>query len=297
MSFLTHEKLFSKRWFIAYTYILIGTFIMSAGFVLFISPYKLAPGGVYGISIVIHHLFGTPIGILSLAMDIPLTLIGLKVLGPRFGVKTVTGFVSTAIFVDLLSYFWGNQPLVENDPLLSSIFGGVLLGLGLGLVFKSRATSGGSDIIAMILAKYTRLPLGQLLIYVDSVIVLIGLVAFKDWKIPLYSWIVIFITGKVIDMVLQGTSYDKTMFIISEKHEEIRIKIITDIKRGGTLFTGRGMFHNTEKNMIFTVMSRREVEILKDFIRITDPKAFVTVMDANEILGEGFKSIHESSVD
>jgi len=303
MAFVTTEKLFTKRWFKAYTLILSGTFIMAAGFVLFISPYKFAPGGVYGIAIVIHHLSigvfeflpdGLPIGMTALCFDIPLTLIGIKILGPRFGIKTVVGFVSTAIFVDVLEFFWGNKPLVENDPLLSAIFGGVLVGLGLGLVFKSRATSGGSDIISMIIAKYTKLPLGQLMIYVDSAIVLITLIAFKDWSIPLYSWVIIFITGKVIDIILDGINFEKALIIVSDKHQEIRNKIITDMRRGGTFIDGKGMYNDNDKRLIYTVLNRREVAILKDFICEIDPKAFVTVIDANEILGEGFKSLSES---
>lgn len=294
MAFLTKEKLFSRQWFIDYLLILSGTFIMAVGFVFFISPYKLAPGGVYGVAIVIHHLFGLPIGMTGLSMDIPLTIIGIRLLGPRFGVKTVTGFISVAVFIDGLSYIWGDQPLVQDDALLSAIFGGVLLGLGLGIIFKSRATSGGSDIIAMIISKYTRLPLGQLLIYVDSTIVLLGLIAFKDWKIPLYSWIVIFITGKVIDIILTGVSYERTLFIISEKHAEIREKIIKDLNRGGTMIPARGMYNNGEKNMIFTVVNRREVEILKRYIKDIDPKAFLTVIDASEIVGEGFKPLSEA---
>lgn len=304
MSFVTHEKFLSKKWFIAYSQILTGTFIMAIGFVMFVSPYKFAPGGVYGIAIVIHHLTigmfdflpeGLPIGLTALSMDIPLTLIGIKILGPRFGIKTVVGFVSTAVFVDILEFFWGNKPLVEGDPLLSAIFGGVLIGLGLGIVFKSRATSGGSDIIAMIISKYTKLPLGQLLIYVDSAIVLIGLFAFSDWKIPLYSWVVIFVCGKVIDIILQGINYDKALMIISDKYQEIREKIIVDLKRGGTYLSGHGMYQNEEKKIIYTVLNRREVSILKDFIKEIDPKAFLTVIDANEILGEGFKSLNEDS--
>jgi len=305
MGFVSVEKPFSKRWFIAYSFILAGTFIMASGFVFFISPYKFAPGGVYGIAIVLHHLTvgmfsflpdGLPIGITALSMDIPLTILGVRMLGPRFGVKTVVGFVSTAVFVDVLEYFWGSKALVEGDPLLSAIFGGVLLGIGLGLVFRSRATSGGSDIIAMILAKYTRLPLGQLLIYVDSVIVLVGLVAFKDWSIPLYSWIVIFITGKVIDVVIQGISYEKALLIISEKHTDIRNKIINDLNRGGTFIDGKGMYNDSDRRIIFTVMSRREMELLKDYISQIDPMAFITILDASEILGSGFKSLHEARV-
>ncbi|PLX05936.1 MAG: YitT family protein [Marinilabiliales bacterium] len=297
MSIVTKEKIFSVKWFRAIVLILSGTFIMAAGYVYFISPYKLAPGGVYGIAIVLHHLFHLPTGMTALAMDIPLTLIGIKILGPRFGWKTVLGFVSMAIFVDLLTYIQGDVPLVEGDALLSAVFGGVLIGLGLGLVFKSKATSGGSDIIAMTINKYTKIPLGQLMIYVDSVIVLISLIAFKDWKIPLYSWIVIFITGKVVDIVLQGTSYNKALFIISEKYDEIRQKIITDVNRGGTIFNGEGLYSSNEKKIIYTIVTRRESEILKEYIYDIDPDAFISVLDTHENLGHGFKPLKESVTD
>jgi uncharacterized membrane-anchored protein YitT (DUF2179 family) len=291
--FLLKEKPFTRKWFISHTLILIGSFILASGFVLFIIPYKIIPGGVYGISIVLHYLFGTPIGLVALCFDIPLTIIGIKILGPRFGYKTVLGFSLTAIFTDTLTYFWGFEPLVVGDALLSSIFGGVLVGLGLGLIFRAKATSGGSDIVAMIIAKYTSLPLGMLMIYVDSVVVLIGLLVFQDWKIPLYSWIVIFITGKVIDIVMAGISYDKSIFIISEKHEEIRDKIINNLNRGGTYIEGKGMFNMADRKIIFTVVSRRELALLEEYIHEIDPKAFLTVTDATEILGEGFKSLKE----
>jgi len=305
MSFITKEKPFSREWFKVYSLILIGTFIMAAGYVLFINPYKIVPGGVIGISIVIHHLteglfsfwpLGIPIGLMALTMDIPLTIAGVKILGPRFGIKTVVGFILTATFLDLLGYLIGqDDPLKLGDQvLLASIFGGVFIGFGLGLIFRSRATTGGSDIVAMMINKYTGLPLGQLMIIVDSVIVLVGLAAFGDWKIPLYSWIVIYITGKVIDITLRGVSYEKTMFIISDRYEDIRQKIIVDLNRGGTIFVGRGMFQDHEKNMIYTNVSRREYQILKDYIREIDPNAFVTVIDANEVLGKGFKPLHES---
>jgi uncharacterized membrane-anchored protein YitT (DUF2179 family) len=293
MAFIQREKVFSKKWFINYSLILVGSFILAAGFVLFITPYRIVPGGVYGIAIIIHYVLGTPVGMTALSMDIPLTIIGIRILGPRFGYKTVVGFLLTAIFVDGLTYLYGNEPLVPDEPLLSSIFGGVFLGLGLGLIFKAKATSGGTDIIAMIISKYTKLPVGQLLIYVDSVIVLFGLAVFQDWKIPLYSLIVIFITGRVIDTILQGVNYDKTLFIISEKHAEIRDKIINDLNRGGTFIKGNGMFNGSEKTIIFTVVNRREMAMLQEFIHEVDPVAFVTVINANEILGEGFKSLRE----
>ena len=291
--FLLKEKPFTKKWFISYSLILVGSFILACGFVFFITPYKIIPGGVYGTSIILHYLFGTPVGAVALAFDIPLTLIGIKILGPRFGVNTVVGFSFTALFTDALTWIWGFEPLVKGDALLSSIFGGVMVGLGLGLIFRSRATSGGSDIIAMIIGKYTKLPLGMLMIYVDSAIVLLGLLIFQDLKIPLYSWIVIFITGKVIDVVLEGISYDKSLFIISEKHEEIREKIINNLNRGGTYIDGKGMYNMSERKIIFTVVSRRELALLEEYIHQIDPKAFLTVLDATEILGEGFKSLKD----
>ena len=301
MSYVSKEKLFTKEWFRVWSLITVGAFILASGFVFFIDPHRIAPGGVYGIGIIVHYLTkgmfswapeGFPIGTVGLILNIPLTIIGIKLLGPRFGVKTVIGFILTSIFIDAQHYLFGYEPLVD-DALLSSIFGGVLIGFGLGLIFKSKATSGGSDIIAMIIAKYTRLPLGQLMIYVDSAIVLIALAAFQDWKIPLYSWIVIYITGKVIDMTIQGVSYDKTLFIISDKYDEIREKLIVDLDRGGTLINAVGMYKGQEKKIIFTNVSRREVHMLRDFIEQIDPRAFITVIDANEILGNGFKPIKE----
>jgi len=297
MAFLQKDKIFSKRWMKHYSLILIGSFILASGFVLFITPYKIVPGGVYGISIVLHHMFGTPVGLMALAFDIPLTIIGIKILGPRFGIKTVVSFVLTAVFVDGLTYFYGTEPLVKDDALLSSIFGGLFIGVGLGLIFKSRATSGGSDIVAMIISKYTKLPVGQLMIAVDSAIVFIGLIVFQDWKIPLYSLIVIFITGKVIDTILEGMNYDKVLLIISDKTEEIRDKIINDLNRGGTLLNGEGLYNNYQRQIVFTVVNRRETVMLQDYINTIDPNAFVTVLNANEILGNGFKSLKEKLED
>jgi len=293
MALTTPEKIFSKKWFISYTFILLGSIIMAAGYVFFIAPHKIVPGGVYGIGIVLHHLFDIPVGLTGLAFNIPLTIIGIRVLGPRFGVKTIVGFVLASGFIDGLTLLYGTEPLVPGEPLLSSVFGGLLIGVGLGIIFKSKATSGGSTILAMIMSKYTRIPIGQTLMVVDSVIVLVGLVAFGDWTIPLYSWIAIYVTGKVIDGVMEGVSYEKTLFIISDKYEEISQKILFDLNRGGTLLEAKGMYNKAEKKVIFVNVSRREVVILQEYIRELDPDAFITVMEASEILGKGFKSLNE----
>ncbi|RLD46782.1 MAG: YitT family protein [Bacteroidetes bacterium] len=297
MAFITNEKRFSTKWFKAYSLIIVGTFIMAVGFVLFISPYKFAPGGVYGIAIVLHHIFGFPIGFSGLMMDIPLTIFGIWILGPRFGAKTITGMLTLPAWITLLEYMYGYEAFVPDQPLLSAIYGGVIMGLGLGLVFKSKATSGGSDIIAMVIGKYTHMPLGQLMIYVDSAIVLISWIAFKDPLIPLISWVIIFITGKVIDIVLEGMSYDKTLFIISDKHKQIGDIIVNDLKRGSTYFNGLGAYNDSERTLIFTVLNRREMTILMSHILEIDPNAFVTVVNANEVLGDGFRSLKEKIED
>ncbi len=293
MTFVSKEKIFSRKWFTSYSLITLGSVIMAVGYVFFIAPHKIVPGGVYGIGIVLNHLLGIPVGLTGLAFNIPLTIIGIRILGPRFGIKTIVGFVLASIFIDGLTLLWGSTPLVPEDILLSSIFGGALIGFGLGLIFKSKATSGGSTIVAMIMSKFTKIPIGQTLVIVDSVIVLVGLVAFGDWTIPLYSWIAIYITGKVIDVVLQGVSYEKTLFIISDKYKEISEKILYDLNRGGTFLEGKGMYNQDEKKVIFVNVSRREMAILQEFIHEIDPDAFVTVIDASEILGKGFKSLNE----
>ena len=301
MSFSTTEKIFSKKWITDYAFILVGTFILAVGYVYFISPHRIVPGGVYGIAIEVHYLTvgmfsiwpdGFPIGLFGLLLNIPLTIAGIKILGPRFGVKTIIGLMLASFFIDGITYLrtHGDAPLVD-DVLLSCVFGGVLIGFGLGLIFKSRATSGGSDIIAMILAKYTRLQLGRLMIYVDSTIVLLSLIAFKDWHIPLYSWIVIYVTGRAIDITLEGADYHKALLIISKKHEEIKHKLLIDLERGGTYLDGEGMYTGEKKRIIYTVVSRREVAILEEFISKIDPDAFITIMDAKEILGEGFQNL------
>ncbi len=312
MAFIPKIKLFSRKWFVDYSLLLIGSFILAAGFAYFIDPHNIVPGGVYGIGIVVKDLtkdmmgggitlpfLDTPIfqnglgvGFVGLLLNVPLTIIGIKVLGPRFGVKTVIGFVLTSFFIDFLDENF--EGALVSDVLLSCIYGAILIGFGLGLIFRSKATSGGSDIVAMIIAKATRMPIGMLLIFVDSSIVLLGLIVFKDWHIPLYSWIVIYITGKVIDITMQGVSHNKSLMIISDKHEEIRNKLLNDLERGGTYLNGEGMYNNASKKIIYTVLSRREFAILKSYISEIDPNAFITISDANEILGEGFKSLKQS---
>ena len=288
------EKPFSKRWIISYLCLLFGTFLLALGYAFFMTPYKITPGGIYGIAIVLHYKFNFKVGLSALCFNLPLTLIGLKLLGPRFGLKTFIGFTLTAVFTDGLVMLFGPDPFqLQEDVLLASIFGGVIMGVGVGLIFKARASSGGSDVISSILAKYTKIPLGTLQMIVDSCIVVVGFIAFKDWKIPFYSWLTIFIMGKVIDIVMHGFTDDKSVFIISDKSEEIRKVIINDLHRGGTMLNGKGMFTEEDKEVLFTVVNRREIPDLEQYIFDIDQSAFITILDAHEILGNGFKSLED----
>ena len=279
--------------------IVLGTFIVAASLVIFISPLKLAPGGVYGIAIILHHLFEFPIGFSGIALDIPLLLIGILWLGPKFGLKTVTGIVSLSLWITLLENIYGYEPLIHDSSadFLMALCGGVFAGVGLGIVFKTRATSGGTDIIATIIAKYFRhVPLGTILIMVDSLIVLLALAIFQDWKVPLYSWLVIYVTGIVADKVVAGFSSAKVVLIISDRYDEIRSRIMNDLGRGGTFLKGEGMYHHSEKKIIYTTVSRKQLPQLLYFVHEIDPKAFISVLDSSSTLGEGFQSLKEKAL-
>ncbi|GAB1403311.1 MAG: YitT family protein [Lentimicrobiaceae bacterium] len=300
MPFTTNEKFLSKEWFIVYSYLLAGSIIFAVSDILFVVPYRLAPGGIYGIATVLNTLFDWKISYSTFSMEIPLVILGTIILGPRFGVKTIVSIVTILVTVWIMeTYISPGYPKVIFDPMLNTIVAGVFYGLSIGFIFKSRATSGGSDIVAMILAKYTRISLGKLVMIVDGAIVLFTLVQPTEtghigWEYAIYSLIIIFIEGKIIDMVVSGASYHKTVLIISDHFQSIAEKINNDLKRGATIFNGTGAYTGESKKMVYAVMSRRELEILKKHIREIDPKAFVNVTEANEIIGQGFKSLNES---
>jgi len=293
---------FSLRWFKSWIYIIMGSFLLSAGFVLFMTPYHIVPGGVYGIGIILHYLFpNIQVGTFGLMLDIPLLLTAFFMFGANFGAKTIVAALLTPLMMNTMTYFIGEDPVtmlngsinLSNDILLACIFGGILIGVGLGLIMRTHATSGGTDIIAMIVHKFTRLPIARCLLIVDSCVVFLGLIVLKDWRIPLYSLIAIYVSTKLVDYVLDGGGSNKLLFIISEKHELIRSLIIDKLDRSGTYIHSTGMYSMENKNMIFVVLNRNELPVVQDYIREMDDKAFMVVMNAHEIYGEGFKPFIE----
>ncbi len=279
-------------------YMLLGAVAIAVAYVLFITPYRIVPGGVYGTGVVLNYLMpGVQVGTWGLMLDVPLLLAGLRIFGARFGIKTIVAALLTPLLMNGLTWCVGSDPAtmlggrvdLSDDILLACLFGGSLLGLGVGWIMKSHATSGGTDIVAMIVSRYARIPVGRALLYVDSMVVLFGLVVLGDWRLPLYSLVTIFLSTRVIDSVLEGGGSDKLLFILSDKHEQIKAFILEELGRGGTYIQSSGMYTESPKEMIFVVVSRREVVLIQDRVRAIDPRAFLIVVKAHETLGEGFK--------
>lgn len=274
---------------IDYSFIAIGAFLQALSYVLFLAPYKIVPGGVYGISIILHYLSkgmfswlpnGLPIGITALAFNIPLLILAIKKLGLSSGPKTVVTFLLISFFTDTLTYFFGSDPLVANDTFLACFYGGGILGLGVAFVFKAQSTSAGTDVLARILAKNTNLKVGNMIIIVDSCVVLLGLVAFLDWSVPLYSWFTIFVFGKVVEM-FQEENPKRAVFIVSRKKEELRNLLVNKMNKRGTYLHGRGMYEGNETEIIFTILERKDLRVFKDKVNEVDPHAFISTMHAS----------------
>ncbi len=271
-----------------YLGILLGVTITSLSLVWLLIPNKIAAGGVSGLAIILYYLWGWPVAWTMLMMNLPLFLACLWTFGPRFGAKTLFG----AAFISITTEFWGKfvhlLPLTK-DPLLASLYGGVIAGVGMGLAFRFRGTTGGTDLAAQLLNRFTGISIGQsLLIFDGSIIFLAGLV-FRSTELALYAVITLFVTGKVLDTVLEGFDYAKAAFIVSEHSEEIGRKILSELQRGATGLFGRGLYSTERKEVILCVISRAEEGKLKELVRQIDPKAFVIISDVHEVLGEGFK--------
>jgi uncharacterized membrane-anchored protein YitT (DUF2179 family) len=283
------ETLFSQLWFINYGLIIVGSIILALGFSLFIIPHHLVPGGVFGLSIVINHLIGLPVGLISLVINIPLVLFGFRILGTKVGIKTIVAMVIMSVCIDLVTHFRGDH-IISDDLLVSAIFGGAFIGIGIALVIRAEATTGGTDLMAQIIAALTKRPIGQLFLLIDGLIVLSGIVVFKEINLAPYAVIAIFANSRTVDALLNGKEMRKAVFIISEKHEEVRRFILSDLDRGGTYLDSRGLyFPQQSRNVIFSVLNRKELARLQNRMKSLDPSAFLTVFNAQEIFGSGFK--------
>jgi len=266
----------------------VGSIIMSLGLVLFLIPGKIAPGGVSGIGIVLHYLFNLPVGMVMLIFNIPLFIFGIKVLGTQFGPRTLFSFIAVSVTTDIFDRVLHLGAATDN-LLLTSIFGGILLGIGLGIVFRFKGTTGGSDILGQIIHKYSNVSIGTGILIVDFFVISFAGLAFHDVNLALYGFISLYFSSKVLDLILDGIDYARSFYIVSEKRDDIIAAITKDMGRGGTEISGKGFYTRKERNILYTVVARKEVATLRQLIQKIDPDAFVIIANVHEVIGEGFR--------
>lgn len=263
-----------------------GVILIALGLDLFLIPNRIAAGGVSGIATILHYLIRAPVGVAMLVLNVPLFALGVYRMGLRFGFRSLYGTIALSLLVDLLAPF---LPVPTNDFLLASLFGGVLTGLGLGLVFRHNGTTGGTDLAAVVLRTYTGVNIGQLLFLVDASVVIAAWITFNSAELAMYALITIFVTAWLIDLVQEGFSYAKAFLIISRQAPDIAEVIVRELNRGATAWPVRGVYTGTERELVLSVVSRSEVTRLKEIVHSVDPLAFIILADVHEVLGEGFK--------
>ena len=271
----------------------VAAIVYGSGISLFTAPNHIAPGGVSGISTIIFHLTGFPIGVVSFVLNLPLLALAFKFLGFKFSIKTLKTVVITSVVIDyLLVYF----PKYTGDPILAALFGGVLVGGGLALVFLRGSTTGGTDIVSrLIQLKHPYIQMGKILLLLDVVVLAVSAIAYKSIEAALYGMISIFVASRIIDSILYGQDNGKLLLIMSAKSGEIAQAILRRIERGVTLLESKGAYSGLEGEVIMCAVRRFEYIKCKNIIKEIDPAAFIIITDAGEILGEGFRGLHESS--
>ncbi|QUC65775.1 YitT family protein [Aristaeella hokkaidonensis] len=269
--------------FFSYAQIILGAMVGGAAYPLFMTPNKIAPGGITGIATILNHLFHWPVGTVTLIMNIPLFLISYRAMGRIFAFRSLVATLFFTLFIDVLPL----QPMT-TDPLLGALYGGVMLGAGLGLIMRGGATTGGSDMVArMVNKRFQFISTGSFLFAIDfAVVVSAGfLIGATE---ALYSLICIFLSARVMDTIIIGFSSNKACFIISSRWQEISDRIMRDMDRGVTQLTARGAYTGAERPTLLCVIGRSEIMALKRILREEDEKAFVIIVEAHEAIGDGF---------
>ena len=285
---MTERNKIKRKNILDYLMIIVGAMIMASGLMLFLVPNKVSAGGVSGIATILYHIFHWPAGMCMLAMNIPLFLLGVKVFGREFGMKTLWGIIWISLFSDLIAVVLKLPPITQ-DPLLATVYGGLLLGAGLGIIMKGRGTTGGSDIIARILNKYFHFSLGTSFMLIDTVIIVSMGIAFKNIDLILFCLISLAISSKVVDMLVEGITSERAIMIISEKWEVISRRIMDEVKRGVTGLDSVGMYTQKEKKTLYCVVATRQIEQIRRIIKREDPFAFVTINNVSIMQGDGFR--------
>lgn len=266
---------------------IIGTAIMAIGISLFLLPNQLSSGGFSGIATITYYLLNISVGTMVLVLNIPLFIIAFFKIGKSFFFKSLLGTISLSVFIDFFEKF---TPLTQ-DRFLACIYGGTIIGIGTAVVLRSKASSGGTDLISNIIREYNhKIRMGTVIVIVDTIIIALNVIFFKKLEIGLYSAIAIYLDGKMIDIIFEGIYFTKLLFIISDKNEQIAKTIGKEIKKGSTGLYGKGMYSNEDKLILVCAAPRSDISKIKELARNIDPHCFIILSNAREVFGEGFKT-------
>ena len=286
MKKMSRRQILTKKIIVEGLYIIVGCALMAMGTSLFLLPNQLSSGGFAGISTIIYYLFGLPLGTTMLILNIPLFIMAIIRVGKEVAIKGILGTIILSAFIDIFERF---NPLTQ-DGFLACIYGGILVGLGTAIVLKANASTGGTDLLSYIIRSFKpNYRAGNLIVIVDTAIVLLNVIFFREIEIGLYSAIAIYLNGKMIDIVFEGIYFTKTMFIVSNQYKEIAQAIGEKLDRGSTAVYAKGMYTKEKRMMLWCVASRGEVAKIKQIAQEIDPRAFIVISSAREAWGKGFK--------
>ena len=286
MNFLK-TRVMLKKYIIEILGIAIGTILMAIGVSQFLLPNHLSTGGFSGIATIFYYLFNWPMGRSIILLNIPCFILAFIRIGKGFVIKSIIGTFFLSFFIDLFSRYseW------TNDRTLACIYGGVLVGIGTAIILRSNGSTGGSDLVSILIKSFNnRISTSNGIIIFDIIVITLNVIAFKQLEIGLYSAIAIFIMGKMIDIVFEGIGFSKMIFIISDQYEEISEKIGKTIKRGTTGIYSKGMYTNREKMMVMCIASRGEVIKIRQIANGIDKTSFIVISNVREVFGKGFKT-------
>lgn len=271
----------------AWALIVVGCVIGGASFPMFLTPCQIAPGGLSGVAMIINHFTAWPVGVTSLVLNVPLFIVGYRSMGRVFAFRSLVATILFSLSIDVVKL-----PPVTEDPMLGTIFGGVILGAGLGLILRGGATTGGTDMAARVVHRYLPvISVGMFLFLIDCLVVVAAGFCFDVMK-ALYALICIFLCGKVVDMVMLGLSKNKACFVITDEWEKISRRLLDEMERGVTHLSARGAYTGKERPVVLCVLPPQEVSRLKEIVRQEDERAFMFITEAHEALGEGFTALH-----
>lgn len=277
-------------------YDIAGSLVYAVGTLCFIAPNNIAPGGASGVAIMLHYLFGLPIGMTTFVINVPLILLALRYLGRVFTMKTLRTIAINTVVIDfVVAPFLERTNLVlleTGERLLGALFGGVCLGLGLAVIFLRDSTTGGTDIAGRLLQlRWPHIQMGRAMMICDAVVLFASIVVFRSFESGLYGMVAIFVNSRVIDSILYGVDKGTMAFIVSPCSREIAERVLREMDRGATLLKGVGAYSGEEKEVVLAAVRINQLPRLKRLVHEEDPRAFMIAAEAGEILGEGFKQM------